>query len=212
MAENYKNMSSVQNDLEMVLYELEQLQVKSGKKVRTGKESRIYQKAATLLDMSLYGKKKEQIKVKGYNISKGLNKIYNYISLSNLSQNVWAMTANYVTGQGNIDIESIAGKYFDISDITFAKKEFLKRFGHLTMNIGNVNDKDKLVMMMQMNQVTRSNQETFDRLDQSSTLRAINQHFWYNGYTAGDFTIKSQLLLAVYHGYKYVDGEYLTKE
>lgn len=212
MAENYKNMSSVQNDLEMVLYELEQLQVKSGKKVRTGKESRIYQKAATLLDMSLYGKKKEQIKVKGYNISKGLNKIYNYISLSNLSQNVWAMTANYVTGQGNLDIESIAGKYFDISDITFAKKEFLKRFGHLTMNIGNVNDKDKLVMMMQMNQVTRSNQETFDRLDQSSTLRAINQHFWYNGYTAGDFTIKSQLLLAVYHGYKYVDGEYLTKE
>ena len=196
----------------MVLYRLEQLDVKSGQKVRSGKESRIYQKAVTLLDMALYGKKKEQIKVGKYNLSKGLNKIYNYISLSNLSYNIWAMTANYVTGQGTLDIESIAGKYFDTSDIAFAKKEFLQRFGHLSANIGNVNDKDKLVMMMQMNQVTRSNQETFDRLDQSSALRAINQHFWYNGYTAGDFTIKSQLLLAVYHSYKYIDGEYITKK
>ena len=60
---------------------------------------------------------------------------------------------------------------------------------------------------MQMNQVVRSNQETFDRLDQSSVLRGINQHFWYNGYTMGDFTVKSQLLMATYHGYKYVDGK-----
>ena len=212
MAENYKNMSAIQNDLEMIMYRLEQLDVQSGQKIKQGKASRVYQKAATLLDMGLYGRKKEQIKVGKYNISKGLNKVYNYISLSNLSQNVWAMSANYVTGQGTLDMESIAGKYFDISDIVFAKKEFLQHFGHITANIGNVNDKDKLVMMMQMNQVTRSNQETFDRLDQSAALRAINQHFWYNGYTAGDFTIKSQLLMAVYHSYKYVDGQYMTKE
>lgn len=212
MAENYKNMSAIQNDLEMTLYHIEGLSVNTGDEIKQGNNTRLYKKMVTLLDMNLYGKKKDKTTIKGYNLSKGLTKLFNYISLNNLAYNPWAITAGYVTGQGTLDIEAIAGKYFNIDDITFAKVEFAKRLGHITANIGNVNDKDKLIMLMQMNQVVRSNQETFDRLDQSSILRGINQHFWYNGYTMGDFTVKSQLLMATYHSYKYINGEYLTKE
>ena len=212
MAENYKNMSAIQNDLEMTLYHIEGLKVNTGDELKQGNNTRLYKKMITLLDMNLYGKKKDKTTVKGYNLSKGLTKLFGYISLSNLAYNPWAITAGYVTGQGTLDIESIAGKYFDVDDIIFAKAEFAKRLGHITANIGNVNDKDKLTMLMQMNQVVRSNQETFDRLDQSSVLRGINQHFWYNGYTMGDFTVKSQLLMATYHGYKYVDGKYINQE
>ena len=212
MAENYKNMSAIQNDLEMTLYHIEGLQVNTGDEIKQGNNTRLYKKMVTLLDMNLYGKKKDKTTVKGYNLSKGLTKLFNYISLNNLAYNPWAITAGYVTGQGTLDIESIAGKYFDSNDITFAKVELAKRMGHISANIGNVNDKDKLMMLMQVNQVVRSNQETFDRLDQSSILRGINQHFWYNGYTMGDFVVKSQLLMAVYHSYKYVDGEYITKD
>lgn len=212
MAENYKNMSAIQNDLEMTMYHIEGLSVQHDGESKQGGNTRLYKKMTTLLDMNLYGKKKDKTTVKGHNLSKGLTKLFGYISLSNLAYNPWAITAGYVTGQGTLDMESIAGKYFDIDDIVFAKAEFAKRLGHITANIGNVNDKDKLSMMMQMNQVVRSNQETFDRLDQSAVLRGVNQHFWYNGYTMGDFTIKSQLLMATYHGYKYVDGEYITQE
>lgn len=196
----------------MTLYHIEGLQVNTGDEIKQGNNTRLYKKMVTLLDMNLYGKKKDKTTVKGYNLSKGLTKLFNYISLNNLAYNPWAITAGYVTGQGTLDIESIAGKYFDSNDITFAKVELAKRMGHISANIGNVNDKDKLMMLMQVNQVVRSNQETFDRLDQSSILRGINQHFWYNGYTMGDFVVKSQLLMAVYHSYKYVDGEYITKD
>ena len=211
MAENYKNMSEIQDDLEMIMYGLGDLKITTKRQLKQGTDSNVYKKAQELLDMALYGEKKKQITLGNINITKGVQKVYNYISLNNLANNIWAITANYVTGQANLDIESIADKYFNTDDIFFAKRELASRIADITANIGNVNHKDKLMMMMQRDQVTRSNSETFDRLDQSRTLRALNQHFWYNGYTAGDFMIKSQLLMATYHSYKYYKGEYLNK-
>lgn len=212
MSRNYQNMSAIQNDLELLMYRLEQITIQTKLGQKQGKNTNLYKKAESLLDMVLYGKRQSQLIINGVNVTKLLDKIYNYISLSNLAYNVWAIGANYVTGQGTLDIEGIAGKYFNTSDLSFAKREFLRHFGTLTANIGNVNHKDKVSMLMQLLQVSRSNKETFDRLDQSRVLRGINQHFWYNGYSAGDFVIKGQLMLAVLHGYKLINGEYITEE
>ena len=212
MSRNYQNMSAIQSELELLMYRLENITIATKHGTKTGKNTNIYKKAESLLDMVLYGKRSEKLIIRGVDVTKALNKLYNYISLSNLAYNIWAITTNYVTGQGTLDIESIAGKYFNTKDIAFAKKEFLHHFGTLTANIGNVNHKDKVSLLMQFLQVTRNNQETFDRLDQSRVLRGLNQHFWYNGYTAGDFVIKGQLLIAVLHSYKLVNGEYMTEE
>lgn len=212
MSMNYQNMSEIQNDLELLMYRLEQISIKTKKGTKTGKDTNVYKKAESMLDMMLYGQKTQRLIINGVDVTKALNKVYNYISLSNLAYNAWAMGTNFITGQGTLDIESIAGRYFNINDLNFAKKEFLHHFGTLTANIGNVNHKDKISLLMQLLQVSRSNQETFDRLDQSSVLRGLNQHFWYNGYSAGDFVIKGQLMLAVLHGYKLINGEYMTEE
>ena len=212
MSRNYQNMSDIQNDLELLMYRLGQITIKTKRGTKVGSETNIYKKAESLLDMVLYGKRSERLIIHGVDVTKALNKLYNYISLSNLAYNMWAMGTNYITGQGTLDIEAIAGKYFNTSDVAFAKKEFLQHFGNVASNIGNVNNKDKVSLLMQLLQVSRSNQETFDRLDQSRVLRGINQHFWYNGYSAGDFCVKGQLMLAVLHSYKFVDGEFLTEE
>ena len=212
MSRNYQNMSDIQNDLELLMYRLGQITIKTKRGTKVGSETNIYKKAESLLDMVLYGKRSDRLIIHGVDVTKALNKLYNYISLSNLAYNVWAMGTNYVTGQGTLDIEAIAGKYFNASDVTFAKREFLQHFGNIAANIGNVNNKDKVSLLMQLLQISRSNQETFDRLDQSRVLRGINQHFWYNGYSAGDFCVKGQLMLAVLHSYKLVDGEFLTEE
>jgi hypothetical protein len=63
-------------------------------------------------------------------------------------------------------------------------------------NIGNVHHKDKVLQLMQLYQVGRSNDETFSELNHSPIIRSIIQHFWYNGYSAGDFAIKSRVLLS----------------
>lgn len=211
MADNYRQMSKVQDDLEMILEYLSKLEIKQGDKQKIAGTLNVFKKAESLLDMNLYGKKKNQANIRigdtSFNISKPLSYIYNYISKVNLGFNMWAIGSNYITGQGYTDMEGILGRYYDIADISFAKKELMNNFGQIAGNIGNVNHENKLSMIMQYNQVTRSNQETFDRLDNSSVLRAINQHFWYNGYTAGDFVVKSQILLSVYHNYKFVDTD-----
>ena len=63
MAENYKNMSAIQNDLEMTLYHIEGLQVNTGDEIKQGNNTRLYKKMVTLLDMNLYGKKKDKTTV-----------------------------------------------------------------------------------------------------------------------------------------------------
>lgn len=218
MADNFQQMSTIQDDLEMILNRLSQLEV-TGKKGKTPGELNVFKKAQQLVDMNVYGQKKNRFaidytingKKKKLELSKALSGLYGYITKINLAYNVWAMGTNYVTGQGYTDMESILGRYYDRSDISFAKAELMKNMPENTANIGNVNVQNKLLSLMQLNQVTRSNQETYDRLDNSSTIRALNQHFWFNGYTAGDFVVKSQVLAAIYHSYRLHDGKFYTK-
>ncbi len=211
MAENFRNMSEVQYDLEMILERLSQLEMRDGKKQKAAGTLRAFQKAQDLLNMNLYGQKKNVTTIGGRDISKPLGSLYQFVTKVNLAFNPWAIMTNFVTGQGYTDIEGILGRYYDKSDIAFAKEELMSNYADVVTNIGNVNHKNKIMMLLQLNQVSRSNEETFDRLDQSATMRAINQHFWFNGYSAGDFTVKSQVLLAVYHNYKLHDGKFMSK-
>lgn len=214
MANNFQEMSAVQDDLEMILGRLSQLEV-TGKKGKTPGELNVFKKAQQLVDMNLYGQKKQRLNIKigskEVEVGKGLSTLYQYVTKVNLAYNMWAIGANYVTGQGYTDMESILSRYYSTDDVAFAKAELLKNMPQNTANIGNVNVENKLLSLMQLNQVTRSNQETYDRLDNSVAIRAINQHFWFNGYTAGDFAVKSQVLAAVYHSYRYYKGEFLNK-
>ena len=60
---------------------------------------------------------------------------------------------------------------------------------------------------MEYNQISRDNQSMFSNLDQSQVARALNQHFWYNGYAAGDFVVKFTMLMAIYHNHRLVKGK-----
>lgn len=211
MADNFKNMSEVQNDLEMILERMSQLEIKEGKNQKLAGTLNAFKKAQDLINMNLYGMRKQRTTILGKDVSKPLGNVYGAITKINLAWNPWAMATNAITGQAYTDIESILGRYYDLADIRFAKSELMSNLAELTSNIGNVNHKNKILMMMQFNQVSRSNEETFERLDQSALLRALNQHFWFNGFSAGDFIVKSQAMLSVYHNYKLIDGKFIPK-
>jgi hypothetical protein len=124
MADNFNEMSKVSDDLEMILSRLSQLEIK-GKKGKTPGSLNVFLKAQQLLDMNLYGKRKNraEISIGNYKIdaTKALGNIYGYIGKVNLGYNMWAMGTNYITGQGYTDMEAILGRYYDVSDIQFAK-------------------------------------------------------------------------------------------
>ena len=221
MAENYKQMSKVKDDLEMLLDRMSQLEYNKDNKFKAAGTLNVFKKAESLLDMHLYGKRKNQVEAtilgKKINITKALSKIYGVAGTINLAFNMWAMATNAITGKGYTVMESTLGRYFNKQDFAWAEKNYYNSLPNIMKNLGNPNDTTKLMFMCQLNQVARSNQETFSNLDQSPVLRAINQHFWYNGYTAGDFAVKSTILGAVYHSYRLVttpDGtkQFMTRE
>jgi hypothetical protein len=108
-------------------------------------------------------------------------------------------------------MEAHLGKYFDTSDLRFAQWELAKQFPHLVGNIGNATGDSKLMRLMQYNQISRTNEETFERLDQSRVTKAFNQHFYFGGLTAGDILFKGQVLASVYHNYRLIDGKFIPK-
>lgn len=222
MAANYKNMSSKQDDIEMLLNLLKQIQISTKRGIKTAGSTNVYQQAQLLVDRILYGRKVNPIQVeifgKEINVSKLLNLLRSFITKVNLSGNIWSIATSFFTDTTYTTMESKLGRFFNTKNLRFAIQEFQRQLPSMMENIGNPVPKGKLAYLMMLNQVVKENRELFDRLDQSQVLRSINQNFWYMGYTQSDYVVKSHTLLSVYDNYRFVKGvgfmsenEYINK-
>ena len=223
MAENYKQMNSIAPDIELVIHQLGKRKVtkKVGVKGKTetieGQLSNVFFKAINLADMEVYGKRKDNVEVKLPNsktrisITKVLTNFAEYVRRVNLFANLPAIFTGFTTAATYSSIESILGRYYTVKGLNDANKTVLSKLPEVMANLGNPAHKDLLGAMLMYNQVTRSNRDTYKYLDQSKTLRALNKHFWYNGYSAGDFIVKSTMLVAIYKDHKLYNGEFISR-
>lgn len=215
MATNFKNMQQNQDQIELLLNLLRNVQVRNRKGVKPAGSTNIYKQAQLLVDRLMYGRNMtpitQKIGNKEINISKIANNILNFVRKVNLSGNIWSIATSFFTDSTYTIMEAALGRFFDSSDLQFAIAEFQHELPNMMSNIGNPVPKGKLPFLLQLNQVVKSNQEIFNRLDQSQVLRSINQNFWYAGYTQSDYVVKSHTLLAIYHDYRFVDGKFLSK-
>lgn len=222
MAANYKNMSSKQDDIEMLLNLLKQIQISTKRGIKTAGSTNVYQQAQLLVDRILYGRKVNPIQTeifgKEINVSKLLNLLRSFITKVNLSGNIWSIATSFFTDTTYTTMESKLGRFFNTKNLRFAIQEFQRQLPSMMENIGNPVPKGKLAYLIMLNQVVKENRELFDRLDQSQVLRSINQNFWYMGYTQSDYVVKSHTLLSVYDNYRFVKGigfmsenEYINK-
>ena len=211
MAVNYKNMSNAQDDVELMLNLLKQLGIRTNKEYKQPGSTNIYKQAQLLVDRLMYGKNKTAINVKvagkEINVAKTLDIVRGFITKVNLSGNIWSIGTSLFTDTTYTTIESLMGRFYDSEDLRFAVSEFNRQLPNMMSNIGNPKPKGKLPYLMMLNQVVKDNSELFDRLDQSQVLRSINQNFWFAGYTQADYTVKSHVLLSIYHGCRLVPGE-----
>lgn len=208
MALNYSGMSEQQDKIEILLKLLYESTMTTKKGYKGKGSMNYYQQAQALVDRIMYGRKVDPIKVniggKEINISKALNNIRNWVSKVNLSFNFNTIGVSFLTDATYTALEAKLGRFFNSKDFSYAKKRFLQELPEILANTGNPVPTTVVGYLMQLNQVVRDNQEIFSRLDQSAALRAINQHFWYLGYTQSDYTVKSHSLISIYHSYKLI--------
>jgi hypothetical protein len=201
MAENFKNMVENRDGLELMLEALKQSSI-TGKAGKAPGAMNSYLFARKFIEMNVYGKRKDTLKFRFKkngdvrDFGKILTKITTATRTTMLSFNAGSIFANFVTFFSNINLVAMMGRYFDAKDTFWADQEVLKHMPGIIANIGNVNHKDKVLQLMQLYQVARANNETFSELNHSPIIRGIIQHFWYNGYSAGDFAVKARVLLS----------------
>lgn len=94
-----------------------------------------------------------------------MSKFYNYISLRNLGWNLHPAISGTIAALGLHNLNSVLGKYYTVRDSNFALTTLTINLPELFINIGNVNNTNKLMQIMQMNQICRNVEETFSDLD-----------------------------------------------
>jgi hypothetical protein len=126
----------------------------------------------------MYGRNKMPLTVelfdKEINLGKALDIVRNFVTKVNLSGNLWSIGTSFFTDTTYTTLEGKMGRFFDSVDLRFAINEYARQLPNMMANIGNPVPKGKLAYLMELNQVVKDNKELFDRLDQSTVLRAIN--------------------------------------
>lgn len=206
MAKNYDVMTNdVAPRLEMLAKQafnkrniVKQHRVESVSKGSTN----VYKEIQHILDMHVYGEKSKAIKINLFgreiNLTKVLNAMYNYYSAVHLAFNFNTSLVGFTTGLVSANTEAMLGKYFNKVDHAWAKAEFGKYVPDILLHLGDISYTNKLICAMDYNNVTRSNNDIFGKLDQNRVLRFIGTHLLYGSYTIGDTAVKGTTTMAIY--------------
>ena len=214
MADNYNVMTHEVAPLLETLTEQARIKTKvvnNRGKVESKNEgdTNVYKAIRRMLDMHVYGEKRKPIIMNAFdkevNVSKILDKFYEYTSMIHLTWNFNTSLVGFATAIGAADTEATLGKYFNVNDHVWAKKEFANYIPSILKNLGNISYRDKMICAMDFNNTTRSSTDMFSKLDQSRLLRFISTHWAYGTYTLGDTAVKGTTTLAVYHSIRLCD-------
>ena len=212
MAVNFQEMSKIAPKMEMYLNMLANQEFKNwrGERIR-GRESSTYAKAEEMIKQFVYGMEEQDstinINVSGKNVKINFNKILSDIAaftrLNGMANNINVILTGLFTNKIQSRLDAISGIYYDNKALAKANKEVMLSYRHAIANIGNPNNKNKVLCALEWAGVVRDADTTFSKLNQSRWLRALNQHFWYGGYEIADYITKGKMAVAIMMSYKF---------
>ena len=212
MAVNFQEMSKIAPKMEMYLNMLANQEFKNwrGERIR-GRESSTYAKAEEMIKQFVYGMEEQDstinINVSGKNVKINFNKILSDIAaftrLNGMANNINVVLTGLFTNKIQSRLDAISGIYYDNKALAKASKEVMLSYRHAIANIGNPNNKNKVLCALEWAGVVRDADTTFSKLNQSRWLRALNQHFWYGGYEIADYITKGKMAVAIMMSYKF---------
>lgn len=224
MAMNYSVMSEIAPELELALDFVSRMEFKGkkGNKI-PGIKSKTYDKFKFLMDRFVYGMERNaaevDVKLPGMDkkvtvsIDKLVSNLAAYTRIQGISQNVNVILTGLITNKVQNRLEALSGIYFGNKELAKATKTILPSYAKAIASIGKSNNKDKVLCYLEFLGMLRENEQTFDKLNQSRFLRAINQHYWYFGHEMTDYVTKGKMALAVafYNKYNPKLGKFQNK-
>jgi len=225
MAANFESKIDLADDMLIVKEVLGERKYKKGEVQKEGIETNTYQMMDVFLDTHLYGKKKvaespmswrgKEIIIKGkpLYLSKILDSFNSYVRRNNLAFNPFTHTANAVMGTAYNNIEAVSGKYFSSKDKLWADKEIWKNLPAIVSQIGSKKKTNKVALLFEYNNISKSTTDVFKNMNTKNAFgRALFDSGVYSTYEVVDYKIKGKVMLSMYHSYKFIDGQFMTKK
>lgn len=159
------------------------------------------------MDNNIFGSQYGAIKIGKYNIVKALIGIRNYATLVNLGASIFIAGANVLGGALQHITESLTGVYYTPKTSLVALRNCIYNFCKIALSGGNYRHENKLLALMNKNQISRDSSRMFKRLNYNRFARFLLNHLWFGMMSAGDFVIKGNILTSVYLNTKFVPSE-----
>lgn len=213
MVDNFKNMSSIAPEMEIVLEQLKKRKLVTDKDSKSGAETRAAATANKFMEMHMYGKRRENLEVnilgKTINVTKVLNKVASYIRANNLAFNLFTTVSGFMSAATYHKIEQFIGLYVNNKSERNALAIWAKNIHHALLEQGKNLKTNKMQLMFEDHQVVDS-RNLFDNIDKSRLTRKAIKSGLYWSYELADYVVKGKLALAIMDNFRYTGSEFLS--
>lgn len=189
-----------------------------GKKSQVeGIKTNMYKMVDMYIDKNIYGVTTQTIKLPlfGYDvdISKAVRTFGKMATGINLMFNFAVAATSGLTSAYNILMQTVVGRYYDVHDTLKAMRFFVTdMFWAGIRNVGNRHYKSKITALMDVFQVGSELDSLWKNSNHNGKIAACLRKMGWWGMTVVDYCVKGQILTAILYNFKYVDGEFLSKE
>lgn len=222
MSKAYEEKSKIKDTCETIVDLIKKQIYQSGKEQvggMSGIDSNSYQFAKKFLEANLYDKRIKQMNVniagRKIQIQKTIGLLKRWTTARNLGMNPKIAVLGMLTAEYVHIVNAITGQKYDIRNGTNAAMEVFLR---LIKNCGGANyvnnpySNDKLMVMMETFDIADQFTNKFKDTNRSRILHAIYKNSIFGMLSAGDYLIKSQIAVSTLMSYRYVDGQFITKD
>ena len=242
MAENFKQKTEIQPDLEVIKMQLAN-RIYTGKpigvdalgrkvykkgKQKQGKDTRIYEFVSKFIDMQEYGedtksilkKFSEDSKVakffglngKEVNFSKVIHSIKNYGQLLGLGLNLAVGATGFATAFLTQLGFAANGRYFDFHSFTKAYFTMISNLFGIVQYMKSTTTDNKYVALMQRFEIGTEFQNAWKNSNRIGLINTISRNWAFGLFSISDFVIKGTILNSIMNNYRYFNGRFYNSQ
>lgn len=228
MASNYKNKLAIKDKCEMIV---DQLQARHYNKQEIfssqvseigGDKTRTYAMAQKFLEMNLYDIRRNRNAVNTpdpnitWQYTHALDLLKNYTTANNLGLNPKVSIVGMLTSQYNHFINALCGNGYSFGDAHRGGQETICRIVKNTITngsyVGQIGSDDKLMVIDRFYNVQNQLEKEITNSHVSRLQKAVRENYVFGMMSGLDFISKTSIALSILYSYRFVDGEFLTKD
>ena len=227
MASNYKNKVEIKDKCEMIVDMLANREIEfkpnDSKSIQTikGTESKTYDFAQKFLEMNLYDIRRVNKSIKTspnaiWQYTKALDLLKNYTTANNLGMNPKVSIVGVLTSQWNHLINALCGNGYSFGDADFGGREVIHQMVKSVITgesyIGNISSENKLMVIDEFYNVQNQLEKKLTNSNINRGLKVAKEQYVFGMMSGLDFVSKSGIAVSILHSFRFVDGEWVSKD